>query len=58
MLYGVPAAQQTALSEWIVDVEDLAEFDDDDIGNVIQNLRQSQDIYHIEVLAALGRAKE
>ena len=33
-------------ADGITDVEDLAEFDTDDINNIIQNLRLIQDFYH------------
>ena len=32
--------------EGILNVEDLEDFEDDDIDNVVQNLRQPQDIWH------------
>ena len=51
-------AQWTTLKvEGIVDVEDLAEFDDDDIDSVIQNLRRPQDVYHQEVPATIDRVE-
>ena len=37
--------------EGIISVEDLEEFEDDDIDNVIQNFRQPQDIWHPTVQA-------
>ena len=40
--------------EGIVNVKDLMEFEDDDIGNVIFNLRQPQDIQHPTQLAIPG----
>ena len=43
--------------EGMVDVVDLAELDDDDVDNIIQNLRLPQDIYHPEVPVTLGRVE-
>ena len=37
--------------EGINNVEDLAEFDDDDIDNIVTNLWRPQDIFHTEVPA-------
>ena len=36
---------------------DLTEFDNDDINNVVQNLRRPQDIYHPTVPALTGSAE-
>lgn len=32
------------------DAEDMEEFEDDDIDNVVQNLRQPNNIFHAEIL--------
>ena len=42
-------------SEGINNVVDLVKFEDNDIDNVVQNLRQPQDIFHAEISACLGR---
>ena len=41
--------------EGINNVEDMGEFEDDDINNVVQNLRQPQDIYHAKISAHASR---
>ena len=35
-------------------MEDMIEFEDDDINNVVTNLRRPQDIFHPEVPAQVG----
>ena len=42
--------------EGIMNVEDLVEFEDDDIDNVILNLRRPQDVWHLTQLAVPGSA--
>ena len=44
-------------AEGIVNVKDLLEFEDDDIDNVITNLRQPQDIWHPTREAVVGRVE-
>ena len=52
---GIHHTQWLALTrEGISDVEDMIKFDDDDIDNVVTNLRRPQDIFHAEVPAQLG----
>ena len=50
-LLGQTSIVRCTITQWtalnvirIVNVEDLAKFDDDDINNVIQNLQRPQDI--------------
>ena len=52
------AGQWIALKrEGILNVGDLVEFEDDDIDNVILDLRQPQDIWHPTQLAVPGSAE-
>ena len=44
-------------AEGIVNIKDLLEFEDDDINNVITNLRQPQDIWHLTRDAVVGCAE-
>ena len=38
----------------LLTVEDMVEFEDDDVNNVVMNLKQPQNIFHPEVLATNG----
>ena len=52
---GIDHTQWLALTrEGISDVEDIIKFHDDDIDNLVTNLRRPQDIFHAEVPAQLG----
>ena len=44
-------------TEGIVNVEDLLEFEDDDIDNVVLNLRRPQDVWHPTEEAVLAKAE-
>ena len=49
---GIHHSQWAALTgEGINDVEDMIEFDADNINNVVTNLRRPQDVFHAEVPA-------
>ena len=55
-LMGQPSVVRLSIIQWsalkaegIVDVLDISEFDDDDIDNIVRNLRRPRDIYHLTV---------